>query len=408
HDYAAAALEKGASAIIVRNSWIKENPLEGGTAIAVDDTLDFLQKLSAWHRSFFEGKVVGITGSNGKTTTREMVSAVLEQSFRVFRSEGNKNNHIGLPLMMLDMDMQADYAVLEMGTNHPGEIAHLANLAKPDVALVTNVGKGHVGFFDGLDGIYIEKTSIYNAVEDGTILINMEDERLRNYQSDRHQIMRIGYTPDCDVWGMTAERDEKGCLTFLLNGEIDVKLAIPGDHQLLNALMAAGIGILAGMDLKHIKAGLEAFKPANKRMDFFERDDILFLNDAYNANPDSMRAAISYLAEMKEKGHRAVLVMGDMLELGDYEEDEHAEIGRLAIEKELDLVLLYGPASKTALREMRGNSGDTESNWYSSHESIADHLQDYLEAGDVVLLKGSRGMQMEKVLTYLHGETTGA
>ncbi|MGH1363062.1 MAG: UDP-N-acetylmuramoyl-tripeptide--D-alanyl-D-alanine ligase [Calditrichia bacterium] len=406
HDYAATALEKEAGAVVVQHDWLAAHPLEGDV-VAVDNTLDFLQQLAAWHRGFYGGQVIGVTGSNGKTTTREMIAAVLAEGFSVFRSEGNKNNHIGLPLMLLDLDFDSKFAILEMGTNHPGEIGLLASLAKPDDALVTNVGKGHVGFFDGLDAIYEEKTALLDAVESGTIFINMEDERLRNYKGKAARSIRVGLTADCEVWGMLAELDDLGCATFLLNGETNIKLAIPGEHQLMNALFAAAVGLNAGLSVEQIKKALEAFRPTGKRMEYFRRDGILYLNDAYNANPDSMAAAIRYLAAMKEKGGRAVLVMGDMLELGDFEMEEHQAMGRLAVDEQLDLVLLYGPASKAALSEIRGNADQTECNWYSSHEAIADHLQDYLQKGDIVLLKGSRGMRMETVLSHMDVAATG-
>ncbi len=401
HLYAIKALEKGASAIVVEKQWVMENDTpKNAPVIVVEDTLDFLQQLGAWHRRKFDIPVIGLTGSNGKTTTREMIAAVLENKYSTFRSEGNKNNHIGLPLMLLKLDEGVQIAVLEMGSNHSGEIALLVELAAPTAGAITNIGKGHIGYFGSLRKIYREKTALFDAIDtQEPIFVNTEDNYLRDYPQQNRLAVTVGFSDECDVWGKIESMDELGRVKFLLNGWRSVQLSVPGRHNVLNALLAAAIGLHYGVSEADVQVALEAFQPASQRMSFFERDNVLFINDAYNANPDSMRAAVSYLTDLPRDGKR-ILVLGDMLELGNFAEQEHRELGEFIAKNNINMVFLFGTLTKFTQQGIEEKKR-IPTFWYDSHKEIAGHLQTVLSNGDAVLLKGSRGMTIEKVLAFL-------
>ncbi len=406
HAYVADALKRGAAAAVMEKSYYRQHPeaFPPGAAnlVLVENTLDFLQQLAAWRRSHFDVPLIAVTGSNGKTTTREMIGAVLAVKYRVLLSEGNKNNHIGLPLTLLRLGQEVQAAVVELGTNHPGEIAHLTRLARPTAAVITNIGKGHLGYFGTLESVFEEKTALFREIP-GRFprFINMEDAYLAGYQSGRQSVIRVGLDPRWDVWGRIESEDERGRATFRLNDEVSIKLPLPGRHQVMNALLAAAVGRYAGIEWKAIRSALETFVPAAQRMELLDKDGVLFVNDAYNANPDSMRAALEYLARLSGNIHRRIAVLGDMLELGEFAEKEHRALGRFIAEQEIDEVYLYGPMSQEILNGILSAKTGMNARRYSSHRELARDLRKVLAPGVAVLLKGSRGMAMERVLEVL-------
>lgn len=412
HTFVKKALESGAVTAVVdqRAEAFFQKDLEAvnDKLIVVENTLDFLQQLAAWHRNRFDIPLIAVTGSNGKTTTREMIGAVLATRYRVLLSEGNKNNHIGLPLTLLRIGSDTEIAVVELGTNHPGEIGHLTGLARPTAAVITNIGKGHLGYFGSLDSVYEEKTALFREIPDHCPrFINMEDIFLARYPAGQQSVFRVGMDSDCDVCGELVEEDRLGRITFVLNGRERIKLPLPGRHQVMNALLAAAVGLYAGIDIAGIREALQNFTPAGQRMEITERDGILFINDAYNANPDSMRAALLYLAGLSDGVHSRIAVLGDMLELGEFAEEEHAALGRFAAGLAIDRFYFYGPQSRHALDGVRSVNPDCPAAHYQSHAELAADLKSALNPATAVLLKGSRGMTMEKVLTALtnSGET---
>ncbi len=404
HDFVYQAWQRDAAAVVVEESWLaqQEHTTEdlSPPVIVVTNTLDFLQQFASWHRSQFHIPVIGLTGTNGKTTTREMIAALLANRFRVFRNEGNKNNHIGLPLMLLELTPNVEIAVIEMGTNHPGEIALLTNITRPTAGVVTNIGKGHLGFFGSLHNVYREKVSLLDAIaEDGPVFINMADPLLRHYPRDGKQAITVGVTPECDVFGEVISRDEQGCITFRLNNRIDVPLQIPGDHQLMNCLLASAVALHYGITEDEISDTLRTFKPASQRMEMYEKEGVRIINDAYNANPDSMRAAVDFLANLKGVTGKRILALGDMLELGEFSETEHRQLGEYIASGNIDYVLLYGPYAQYIKLGIQNSGGETPACFhYHRHFDITRQLNRILQPGDVLLLKGSRGMRMEKIL----------
>ncbi|RMH84620.1 MAG: UDP-N-acetylmuramoyl-tripeptide--D-alanyl-D-alanine ligase [Calditrichaeota bacterium] len=407
HDYIRRALRKGAAAVVVEETWFREANhsayLHGYMGVVVQDTLDFLQQLSAFHRRLFSIPVIGLTGSNGKTTTREMMAQILATRYRVLRSQGNRNNHIGLPLTLLGLTGETEIAVVEMGTNHPGEIALLTSLAAPTAAAVTNIGRGHIGFFGSLEAVYREKVALFDGVDaDAPIFINMDDPFLREYPREHRRVVTVGSSQTYDVWGRMEGMDRFGRVRFSLNGRTPIQLNLPGKHQFSNALLAAAVGLHFGVEEEAIREALEKFVPAGQRMEIQQRKGVVLINDAYNANPDSMRAAVDYLVGLDDSFGKRILALGDMLELGDFAEQEHRELGRYIAEKPVNGVVLYGPLAKFIQQgiEESGNE-DIKVFWYEDHKSVARRVKKLARKGDVVLFKGSRGMRMEHALEWL-------
>ena len=413
HNFAHEAFRKGASVVVVNKNWWDAKQAEdfacfnGKPVIVVEDTLNFLQELAHWHRLQYSIPVIGITGSNGKTTTKEMVNAVLQERFTVLSTAGNLNNHIGLPLMLLKIEENTDIAVLEMGTNHPGEIARLAEIAKPTAGVITNIGKGHIGFFGSQEDIYQEKKALFDALAAGQpVFINMEDSFLKNYPADGRKAITVGLDESADVWGKIIGKNYLGCYRFLLYGKYPIYLNIPGQHNVMNALLAAAVGLEFGLDEDEIVMGLEEFRASEKRMQIIEKNGVVFVNDAYNANPDSMKAALRYLAELETNGKR-IAVLGDMLELGEFAEEEHLTIAKNISELPLDAVFTFGHYSKLITEYLQKNAKNTIiAQWHNSHHTIAEALKKMLSNGDIVLLKGSRSMKMESILSLLEATST--
>lgn len=410
HEFVQDAIAKKASAIAIQSNWYSEQEEmsfpKDLTVIVVENTLDFLQKLSAWHRSHFDISIIAITGSNGKTTLRKMVADLLANKYEVLTSEGNQNNHIGVPLTLLKIQSVHEIAVIEMGTNHPGEITMLTQLVNPTIGIITNIGKGHIGYFGSLEAIYQEKTALFDNMKTGSIILkNMEDGFLRKYQREAVEMINVGTSEKNDYWGRIISLNRLGCLKFSINHRAEIQLKIPGIHHFQNALMASAIAMHLDITIDHIVTTLQNFEPVNQRMQVYEENNVLIVNDAYNANPDSTRAAIDYLANLRNKRGKKILALGDMLEMGHFGEQEHLTVGKYVNGKPIDFVFLFGPLS-TRIKEgiLQTNSFKGEIYWYETHEEIADHLKKILAPNDVLLVKGSRGMKMENVLNNLFGK----
>ncbi|NIW80641.1 MAG: hypothetical protein GWN16_14805, partial [Calditrichae bacterium] len=316
------------------------------------------------------------------------------------------------PLTLLKIQPDHEIAVIEIGTNHPGEIALLTQLVNPTVGVITNIGKGHIGYFGSLEAIYLEKTALFDNMESGSVIFkNMEDSFLRNYYRNSLTTVRVGKSKSYDYWGNITSMDRLGCVRFSINsgeqptGAGEIQLRIPGTHHFNNALMATAIGLHFDLPINEIKETLENSQPASQRMQVYEENGVLIINDAYNANPDSTCAAIDYLVNLHAAKGRKLIALGDMLEMGDFGEQEHFTVGRYINGKPIDFVFLFGPLS-AMIKEgiLQTNSFKGNVYWYESHEEIAVHLEKILAPNDVLLVKGSRGMKMERVLNRLFGK----
>jgi len=414
HRYIAAAFEKGGCWAMVSREWYEaegsaEPPADKGF-IVVTDPVAGLQQLSILYRNTFSLPVVAIGGSNGKTTTKEMVASVLGAGFRVSMSQGNRNNHLGVPLTLLQLRRDTEVAVVEVGINHPGEMGVLAGIVRPTHALLTNIGHEHLEFLLDLDGVAAAETELFDYMRDhgGTSFVNVDDLRLRASGAAISGSCCYGTSdyPDRSCWATAISVERDGRLSFLLAspaGEERVTLNFTGKHNVINAVAAASVGLHFGLSLSRIREGLEALVPAPgwKRLEVQDVAGLRILNDTYNANSDSMRLAIDALCDMPCEGRR-VAVLADMLELGAAGDVEHELIGRYLHERAVDKLFTLGDKARLICRE----SQDSCRGHFGSHETLLSALLGELHDGDAVLFKGSRGMKLERVVDALVKERT--
>ncbi|MCD6115996.1 UDP-N-acetylmuramoyl-tripeptide--D-alanyl-D-alanine ligase [bacterium] len=400
HDFVNNVRENGGiGAVVERDVNISE---EGGpfALIYVDNTLKALQYLASFYRSKFNLPVAGITGSNGKTTTKEMTASVLSKKYKVVKTSGNLNNHIGVPLTILSWKDEPEFAVLEMGANHIGEIKNLCSIAKPEYGVITNIGRGHIGFFGSIDNIFKAKRELADSLpEGGTLFLNGDDERLNRIKLNNVKIIRYGFSSKCDIKGSNPRINSGGNAVMDFNGAV-VTLNLPGLHNLYNGLAAAAVGIYTGVSLRDIQESLEEFRAVDKRTDVVFTNPFILINDAYNANPDSMEAAFAAAKEMAGQGTNLIAVLGDMFELGKYSRKEHQSAGeKLGLYGFNTLFCIGRDMAYTA--ETAEKSGLIHVSHYLSQKDLIRNLIGYISPNDVVLVKGSRGMQMEKVVDEL-------
>lgn len=404
HDFLAEALRIGDGAIINSN-FIVDAPLTNKTILSVNDTLRAIQNLAIYIRRGFDIPVIGVVGSNGKTTTKELISSILSTKLRVLKTLKNLNNHIGMPLCMINYEEIPDVMVLEMGTNKPGDIKELCNIAFPNIGVITNIGYEHMAGFGSLKNVrdsemeiipYLEKLAVNG--DDDFLMEGLKDYFYRNKET--LEVIRFGINKkDLDVIARDIEISDEGS-RFLLNAagdSIEIKLRIPGLLNVYNSIAAASISLLMGFSLDEIKVGLESFEGLDMRLEIKKFEGITYLNDVYNANPSSMEGSINELIRiLKNKGEdykRAIVVLGDMLELGDLGIDEHIKLGRRLSQMPIDAFIGVGSLMAFAVKEFNryGLSVITA-------EDAAEELLKILMPKDIVLIKGSRGMRMEKVL----------
>ncbi len=390
HDYVADALKSGEGALL---SIPPAAPAPGKTVIHVPDTLKALQDIARFRRAAMDVGVIGVTGTNGKTTTKEMIAHILGMTGKVLKTTGNLNNQIGMPLCIANMDGDETAMVLEMGSSARGEIRELCEIGRPGYAVVTNVGIAHLEGFGSVQAVRDTDLEILPYVQ--VAAMNADDrfliEGIRDYAGT---LVTYGLDHPADVTASDI-RYEGGRPVFLLKladgQERTVRLGVPGRFNILNALGAAAISAAAGARPDDIVRGLESFAGVPLRMQVREHDGVLFLIDAYNANPSSMTEAVIELA--RERRERAIAVLGDMLELGSFAEESHRKIAELLTVAGIDMLIAVGPEMTRAARSFSGAClCAADSN--SAQKMLASELRE----GDTVLVKGSRGMLMERVL----------
>ena len=380
----------------------------GGLAVPVvqvEDSLKALGDLAGFVRRSLSGPLIAITGSSGKTTCKEMLSSILGRTSPGLKSEGNFNNLIGVPLSLFRLQRQHQWAVIEMGMSGRGEIARLAQIAKPQVGIITNVGAAHLEQLGGITGVAMAKGELFiHLPVDGTAVINADDPMVRQLPvANGVRKVLFGTGTDAAVRATEIEADN-GSVRFQLcleQQKFQVKLPIPGRHNVSNALAAAAAAHVIGIDPVEIAAGLEEFRPCPGRMELIElTDDIVLLDDSYNANPLSVRAALVALHDLGRPGQR-IAVLGDMLELGALAHELHEEIGQVAAGL-VDRLLVYGPrACSIADGAIAGGLDQQRVARFTTHDELVRQLADIIHPGDRILVKGSRGMQMERVINLL-------
>ena len=405
HDFVAAAIARGAVAAVVAKGTAATWP-DAPALVRVKDTTRALQDLGAHARRARPLRVVGITGSAGKTTAKEMTAAVLGRRFRVLKSEGNLNNTYGLPLMLLRLGPEHEAAVLEMGMSYKGEIARLAEIADPDIGAILNVLRVHLEHFGTLEKIAAAKGELFHGMRRDAVAVYNADDRLVARLGRAFKGPTIAYgvaSKTCRVRADAIEVEGLGGTRFVLRhdgGSVPVRLALPGRHNVYNALAAASIGIACGLADDEIREGLESTRPASMRGVLHRLPDgVEILDDSYNSNPAAMERAIEALLSAKPRGRR-VLVSGDMLELGPYATRAHTRLGEQAAGAGLDLFVAVGPESARAAAAARA-AGRGEVRHFPDSEAAASFVASAVRPGDLVLVKGSRGMKMERVVEAL-------
>ncbi|MBN2105666.1 UDP-N-acetylmuramoyl-tripeptide--D-alanyl-D-alanine ligase [bacterium] len=391
HQFVDEALKKGACAALVSRSYPGSKQKK---MIGVENPLKALQDIAAHHRKNFKGPVIAITGSNGKTTTKEMIAGILAPFYRIHKTEGNLNNHIGVPLTILKSSDQTELMVLEMGMNHPGEIRQLCEIARPTHGVIINVGRGHLGFFQSVVEIGRAKAELLESLRDtGTAFINGDDPILRTYRYTAATTIQFGFEKGCQV---RAENiTQSGDHPAMRIKETEFHLSVPGEHQLYNALAAVAVGLTMHIPLDQMVQNLAAFQSCPQRMEKIEVGGVTILNDVYNANPDSVMAALKTLSDLQAS--RRIAVLGDMLELGAFSEEEHVILGKQMRSMKIDQFFGVGPEMAKAVQSLNRNGSKRGYHFHHSSD-IVPELSGLLHPGDVVLVKGSRLMHMEKIV----------
>jgi UDP-N-acetylmuramoyl-tripeptide--D-alanyl-D-alanine ligase len=402
HDYVSAAVEKGAAAAVVRNDEVHRYP-ERARLLAVDDTLVALQTLATAVRKVWGKPLVGVTGSAGKTTTKEAIAHVLGARFRVLKSEGNFNNHFGLPLMLLKLEPEHDVAVIEMGMSHAGEIRALAKIAQPEIGVVTNVAPVHLEFFDSLAGIARAKYELIESLPaGGTAVLNADDEYVSQFGRDfKGKVVLYGARPtagvpiDVRAENVQARGAEGSEFDVVTSGRREhARLPLVGEHNILNALAAVSVGLVRGLTLAEAVGGLATLVPADKRGQVVQLGNITVINDCYNSNPKALHAMVDALAAMK--AGRRIVVAGEMLELGPAAEEMHRAAGRHIAEKKIDVLVGVRGLAQGMVDGARHAGAQAE--FVATPEEAGEWLSRETRDGDVVLLKASRGVKLEKAL----------
>ena len=398
HDYVSVALEKGAVAAVVQRNELHRYP-DKTRLLAVDETLVALQALATAVRKVWGKPLVGVTGSAGKTTTKEAIAHVLAARFRVLKSEGNFNNHFGLPLMLLKLEPEHDIAVIEMGMSHAGEIRALAKIARPEIGVVTNVAPVHLEFFDSIAGIARAKYELIESLPaSGTAVLNADDEYVSQFGRDfKGKVITYGTRATADVRSENIEtRGAEGSEfdVVLAGGREHARLPLVGEHNILNALAAVAVGLARGLKASEAVAALASLAPPDKRGQVLQLGNITVINDCYNSNPKALRAMVDALAAMKAE--RRIVVAGEMLELGPAGEEMHRAAGQHAAEKKIDV--LIGVRGLAQAMVDGAQQFGTQAEFVATPEEAGDWLAREVRDGDLVLLKASRGVKLEKAL----------
>jgi UDP-N-acetylmuramoyl-tripeptide--D-alanyl-D-alanine ligase len=405
HNFVEAALARGAIAAVVRRDQLAGFP-EQTPLLAVDDTLVALQQLAAAVRRLWGKPLVGVTGSAGKTTTKEIIAHVLATKLRVLKSQGNLNNHFGLPLQLLKLEPEHEIAVIEMGMSHAGEITALAKLAQPNCGVVTMVAPVHLEFFDSIAGIARAKYELIDSLPAGGIaVLNADDAYVSQFDRDfRGKVVTFGMQKPADIRAENIEALRPvGSAFDLVSDDKRVRAALPllGEHSIYNALAAVAVGLQYGVTLQEATESLDSVSAGDKRGEVLEYGGATIINDCYNSNPKALDSMVRSLAQMP--GQRRIVVAGEMLELGPSGEAMHRDCGQLMGTYGVDLVL--GVRGLARFIVDGANAANVAAEFAATPEEAAVWLRDNVRPGDLVLLKASRGVRLERALELWIGKT---
>ena len=405
HDFVDEAFERGASAAIVERRWGNEvwqkSRWQGRRSVLlVGDTLRAFGDVAGGYRQQFDIPVVGVVGSAGKTTTKEMIAAVLGRCYSVLKTEGTDNNEIGVPKVLLRLTAQHEVAVVEMAARRMGDISYLCEIARPTIGLLLNIGTAHLEFFESVERVAKAKGELLDYVggESSVALVNADDcvvakEAMRT----KGRLLGFGLGRGSHISGEGLVLDQEGCGHFSLQHH-PVELKIPGQHNVYNALAAAAVGISCGVPMAQICAALSAFKAVERRCEILRKNGICVINDCYNANPASVQAALDVLTSIEVEGRR-IAVLGDMLELGRQGPQLHVQIGQQIASKGIDRLAVLGPMGQhTVAGAIAAGFDAGRASHFEDKESLGDFMESFVECGDLVLIKGSRGIALEEIV----------
>ena len=385
--YVKNAFDKGAAYAVVDDASAVLNE----RCIKVDDTLQALQQLAKQYRATFSFPVFALTGSNGKTTTKELITAVLSTQYNTSATKGNLNNHIGVPLTILSVAKDAEFAIIEMGANHQHEIEFLCSIADPQHGLITNIGKAHLDGFGGIEGVKKGKSELFRYVmeHNGTLFANSSEKMLTDVYEGYEKVITYGIRDRDNTTGVAAEGK---FASVTIDNKISIASNLAGDYNIPNILAAACVGKFFGISYENIKKAVENYFPDNNRSEYRHIGNNYFILDAYNANPSSVQAALGNFEKIQAE--TKIVILGDMLELGIYSEAEHRNILQEALQKKFSKVIIVGPK----FGKLKNAGADQ---WFATAEEAAQWLreQNYNEA--IILVKGSRKIGLEKIAEQL-------
>lgn len=391
HNFIESAFQTGAQAIISE----KDVNYEDKIVIKVKDTHQALKDMASYLRNHRPVKVVGVTGSVGKTSTRDMVYSVVKQKYKTLKTEGNYNNEIGLPLTILRYHDE-EVLVLEMGMNHLQEMSRLSMIARPDIACITNVGTAHIGELGSRENILKAKLEIINGMKEGsTLIINQDNDMLQTVELPHLNVVRVGKGKEASIQASHIVLEEtKSSFEVEYQGKKEIiEVPVQGEHNISNALIAIAVGIELNISLEDIKKGIQEFKLTKNRMDILEKNHKTVIDGTYNASVDSMKSSIDVLANYKK---RKVAILADMLELGDYSQQLHEEVGSYVAFKGIDILVCVGKEAKYIYQKARESMKDVY--YFESNQEVIARLDELLKEDDVILVKGSHSMNLKEVV----------
>ncbi len=400
HDFVHEAFSKAALCVVVNEEYARKVLHDKLPQIVVPDTLKALQQLAHIHRQKYRIPVIAITGSNGKTTTKEMIAHVLQAKFRVHKTKGNLNNQIGCPLTLLDLNELHDIAVIEIATNQFGEIEILTQMLEPNHGLITLIGDSHLEFLNSRKGVAKEKMQLFRKMnKGGTVYVNADDPYLGEYSRKGLNVISFGFEKPADVKGKIGPLDKDGCGSLILNEKHKIKLTVPGIHNVQNALAAATVCLNMGIKAEEFAELIKDYHGFDKRMQIIKWKKALIINDTYNASPVSMKIAMNTASEMQRSG-KMIFALGSMFELGKSSADMHLEILNYALKCKPDRIFLLGELMSDAMDELPATKR-SKFVLAKNIKDLAEMIGQEISNGDILLIKGSRGMQMEKILAFL-------
>lgn len=402
--YLEQAKNAGALGALIGPTALNYQLPEGFQCFLVENTLTGLQSLARHVRhSNRDCHAVVVTGSNGKSTTKEMIASILSQKFRTHATSGNFNNHIGVPLTILGLEPETEFLVTEIGANHPGEIRHLARLAAPDTSVITNIAPSHLEGFGSIEGVLAAKLELFEeTAPDGVHVYNGDDDLLRRYvQGNFANTLSFGQSEENDLRATEISLDSRAKPSFIFDGSLQINLHFAGLHNVLNALAAAAVGRLLGLEDNLIKSGLETLRPLKMRTELKKIGNTVILDDSYNANPLSMREALKTLEAIQLNGPRGI-VAGEMLELGSGAKEFHAELAQLIASRPLAPVVFVGSFAQE-MKEAYLSANGSEDVVFATENAEAAYeiLREQLTGGELLLIKGSRGVHLELIIEKL-------